>query len=157
MNIKKIASASMIGLAALTLAGCSLSSNVASLEPYAPSDGVQLDTQALKARNLILVQGSSGKAALIGSFVNSGTQEVKASVSTKDASGKDVRVEFTVPAGSKFDIGYNGTDPVTMQLDMVPGQMHEVYVSDGTDPVGALVPVVDGSLLEYSAYAESLN
>lgn len=157
MNIKKFASVSLIGLAALALTGCSLTGNVASLEPYAPSDGVQLDAENLKTRNLILIQGASGKAVLIGSFVNSTNEEVSASIQTKDSAGQDVRVEFQVASGEKFDIGYNGTDPITLQLDAVPGQMHQVYVSDGADPIGLLVPVVDGSLEEYRSYAEALN
>ncbi|MEY3614468.1 MAG: hypothetical protein RL752_376, partial [Actinomycetota bacterium] len=37
MNVKKIGSLSLLALATLSLAGCSLTNNVASLEPYAPS------------------------------------------------------------------------------------------------------------------------
>lgn len=156
MNLRKIASVSMIGMAALSLAGCSLSHNVASLDPYAPSDGVLLNTSSLKARNVLLIQGESGKAVLIGSFVG-GNQDVTATLQTLDADGKEVRVEFNVPAGKKFDIGYNGTDPITLQLNAEPGSMHEVYLNDGTDPIGILVPVVDGSLQEYRSYAEALG
>lgn len=157
MNLKKIASVSMIGLAALSLAGCSLSNNVASLDPYAPSDGVLVDTNNLKARNLLLIQGESGKAVLIGSFVNSKAQDVTATLQTQDVDGNDVRVEFNVPAEQKFDIGYNGTEGITLQLNAEPGSMHEVYLNDGSDPIGILVPVVDGSLEEYRPYAESLG
>ena len=157
MNLQKIASVSMIGLAALSLAGCSLSNNVASLDPYAPSDGVLVDTNNLKARNLLLIQGESGKAVLIGSFVNSQARDVTATLQTRDVDGKDVRVEFNVPAEQKFDIGYNGTEGITLQLNAEPGSMHEVYLNDGSDPIGILVPVVDGSLEEYRPYAESLG
>jgi hypothetical protein len=157
VNLKKIASVSLIGLSALTLAGCSLSNNVASLEPYAPSDGVMVDTTSLKARNLLLIQGESGKAVLIGSFVSGSTQDVKASLQTLDVDGKEVRVEFAVAAGEKFDIGYNGTEAIALQLNAEPGSMHQVYLNDGTDPVGILVPVVDGSLEEYRSFAEELG
>ena len=157
MNVKKIASLYLMALVTLSLAGCSLSNNVASLEPYAPSDGVQVDAQSLKARNVLLIQGVSGKAVLIGSFVNSSTQDLMASVQTKDSAGQDVRVEFAVKAGTKFDLGYNGTEPITFKLDGVPGQLHEVAVSGGGDPYVLEVPVMDGSLAEYRDYAEALN
>jgi hypothetical protein len=157
VNLKKITSVSLIALSALALTGCSLSREVTSLEPYAPSDGVQLDIQDLKVRNLILIQGTSGKAVLIGSFVNSSKNDVLATLTTKDSSGEELRVEFPVTAESKFDMGYNGTEPLAFQLDLVPGQMHSVYVNAGQDPMEILVPVVDGSLEEYREYAESLG
>lgn len=157
MKLKKITSVSLIALSALALTGCSLSREVTSLEPYAPSDGVQLDIQDLKVRNLILIQGTSGKAVLIGSFVNSSKNDVLATLTTKDSSGEELRVEFPVSAESKFDMGYNGTEPLAFQLDLVPGQMHSVYVNAGQDPMEILVPVVDGALAEYREYAESLG
>lgn len=164
MNVKKITSLSLMALATLSLAGCSLSHNVASLDPYAPSDGVQVDAQNLKARNVLLIQGESGKAVLIGSFVNSSMEDLMASVQTKDAAGQDVRVEFAVKAGTKFDLGYNGTEPITFQLSIPPegekavsGWVHTVAVSGGGDPYVLNVPVMDGALEEYRQYAEALN
>ena len=157
MNVKKITSLTLLTLASLSLAGCSLSGNVESLKPYAPSDGVQVDAQSLKARNVLLIQGESGRAVLIGSFVNSSQEDLMASVQTKDSAGQDIRVEFAVKAGTKFDLGYNGTETITFKLDGTPGQVHEVAVSGGGDPFVLNVPVMDGSLLEYREYAESLN
>ncbi len=157
MNVKKITSLTLVALASLSLAGCSLSGNVESLRPYAPSDGVQVDAQSLKARNVLLIQGESGRAVLIGSFVNSSQEDLVGSVQTKDSAGQDIRVEFAVKAGTKFDIGYNGTEPITFRLDGNPGQVHDVAVSGGGDPFVLNVPVMDGSLLEYREYAESLN
>lgn len=157
MNVKKITSLTLLALATLSLAGCSLSGTVSSLQPYAPSDGVQVDAQSLKARNVLIIQGESGRAVLIGSFVNSSQEDLMASVQTKDASGQDIRVEFSVKAETKFDLGYNGTEPITFKLDGTPGQVHEVAVSGGGDPFVLDVPVMDGSLEEYRAYAEALN
>jgi len=157
VNVKKITSLTLLSLATLSLAGCSLSGTVSSLQPYAPSDGVQVDAQSLKARNVLIIQGDSGRAVLIGSFVNSSQDDLVASVQTKDAAGQDIRVEFAVKAGTKFDLGYNGTEPITFKLDGTPGQVHEVAVSGGGDPFVLDVPVMDGSLEEYRAFAEALN
>jgi hypothetical protein len=106
---------------------------------------------------VLLIQGKSGNAVLIGSFVNSSQEDLMASVQTKDSAGQDIRVEFAVKAGTKFDLGYNGTEPVTFKLNGMPGQVHEVAVSGGGDPYVLNVPVMDGSLEEYREYAESLD
>ena len=157
MKFKRFIAVLAITASAVALSGCSLSRYTASLDPYAPSDGVQLDIQNLKARNLMLIQGASGNAILIGSFVNSGTSNVTANLQTKDLNGEEIRLSFEVAAGKKFDLGYNGTEGVILKLDAVPGSMHSVYLAGDSDPVEILVPVMDGSLEEYRQYSESLN
>ena len=157
MKFKKFIALASVALATVALSGCSLSRDIASLDMYAPSDGVQLDIEQLKARNVMLIKGASGNAVLIGSFVNSGTQAITATIQTEDGNGEVVRVAFEVGAGKKFDLGYNGTEPVTFKLDGMPGQVHEVAVSGGGDPYVLNVPVMDGSLEEYREYAESLD
>ena len=76
------------------LAGCSLSREVASLDPYAPSDGVQVDTEALKARNVMFVVDVDGNAVLIGSFINPGQGAVSATLETMDSNGTDAGANF---------------------------------------------------------------
>ena len=139
------------------LSGCSLSREVASLDMYSPSDGTMLDVANLKARNVMFIKGAGNKVMLIGSFVNSGMEPVMASIQTKDASGEDIRVAFEVKPSGKFDIGYNGTEGVIMTLDEKPGAMHSIFLSNGSDPIEMLVPIMDGSLAEYRPFVESLN
>lgn len=157
MQIKKIATLTSLVLATALLSGCSLSREVTSLEMYAPSDGTMVDAESLKARNVMIIKGSGNKALLIGSFVNSGMEPVMASLQTTDSTGEEIRVAFEVKPAGKFDLGYNGTEGVLLSLDSKPGSLHTIYVSDGSDPIELVVPVMDGSLAEYRPFVESLN
>ncbi len=157
MQIKKIATLTSLVLATSLLSGCSLSREVTSLEMYAPSDGTMVDAESLKARNVMIIKGSGNKALLIGSFVNSGMDPVMASLQTTDSTGEEIRVAFEVKPAGKFDLGYNGTEGVLLSLDAKPGSIHTIYVSDGSDPIELVVPVMDGSLAEYRPFVESLN
>jgi hypothetical protein len=157
LQIKKIATLTSLLVATTLLSGCSLSREIASLDMYAPSDGTMVDVETLKARNVMFIKGSNNKVMLIGSFVNSGKELVMASIQTKDAAGEDIRVAFEVKPNGKFDLGYNGTEGVVMTLDEKPGSLHSIYVSNGSDPVEMLVPIMDGSLAEYRPFVEALN
>ena len=157
MNIKKIVSLSTVVLASIALSGCSLSRDVASLDMYTPSDGVQVDLETLKVRNAMFIAGSSGNVILIGSFVNSGMENVTATIQTTDGNGEEVRLSFEVPAGKKVDLGYNGQDGVVMALDVLPGSMYPIFVSGASDPVEMLVPVMNGALAEYRPFVELVD
>ena len=136
------------------LAGCSLSREVASLGPYAPSDGVQVDTEELKARNVMFVVDDAGNAVLIGSFINPGQGAVSATLETLDSNGTVVMTEMTVEAGAKFDLGYNGTEGKFLYLTETPGSMHPVYMRVTGDPTRMLVPILDGALEEYRGFID---
>ncbi len=140
---------------AVSLAGCSLSREVASLDPYAPSDGVQLDAGDLKLRNLLFVVDEDGNAVLIGSLVNGSDSEISGSLETMDSNGEVVVTEFSVAAGTKYDLGYNGTEGKELFLTEMPGSLHPVYVrTAGSDPVELPAPVMDGSLAEYRDFID---
>jgi len=157
LNVKKIVSLSTVVLASIALSGCSLSRDVASLDMYTPSDGVQVDLETLKVRNAMFIAGSSGNVILIGSFVNSGMENVTATIQTTDGNGEEVRLSFEVPAGKKIDLGYNGQDGVVMALDVLPGSMYPIFVSGASDPVEMLVPVMNGALAEYRPFVELVD
>lgn len=154
MKAKKITAlvAAIVTIFALT--GCSLSREVASLDPYAPSDGVQVDTEELKARNLMFVVDDAGNAVLIGSFINPGSSAVSATLETLDSNGTVVMTQMTVEAGAKFDLGYNGTDGKFLYLTETPGSMHPVYMRVTGDPTRMLVPILDGALEEYRGFID---
>jgi len=144
--------AAIVTIFALT--GCSLSREVASLDPYAPSDGVQVDTDELKARNVMFVVDDAGNAVLIGSFINPSQGAVSATLETLDSNGTVVMTEMTVEAGAKFDLGYNGTEGKYLYLTETPGSMHPVYMRVTGDPTRMLVPILDGALEEYRGFID---
>lgn len=139
-----IASAVMLGTT-----GCSLSHDVASLQDYAPSDGQQVQVGDLKLRNaFILVK--DGQAALFGSVVNSGLDDVDAAVQYVNAAGSNESVPFPVSAGEKVDLGYNGTAPIMLDTKVEPGALLSVKLLDGVNPgKSVFVPVLDGKDAHY--------
>lgn len=147
--------ATLITLFALT--GCSLNSEVESLRPYAPSDGVQSDVDSLKSRNLMFIRNDNGQAILIGSFINSSQDELMASIETLDANGESVKFEFSIEPGGKYDLGYNGNPGLVLEINDIAGSMRNVFLTAEGDPFGKLVPVLDGTLEEYRSFVEDLN
>ena len=154
LKAKKFTAVIAAILTIFALTGCSLSREVASLDPYAPSDGVQVDTDELKARNVMFVVDDAGNAVLIGSFINPGQGAVSATLETLDSNGTVVMTEMTVEAGAKFDLGYNGTEGKFLYLTETPGSMHPVYMRVTGDPTRMLVPILDGALEEYRGFID---
>lgn len=154
MKTKKIVAAIAAFITIFALAGCSLSQEVASLDPYSPSDGVQVDLPELKARNVLFVSDSDGNSVLIGSFINATDGTVSAQLETMDSDGKVVLTDITIPAEGKFDLGYNGTEGKRLFLNELPGSMHPVYIRVDGDPTEILVPILDGTLEEYRPFID---
>lgn len=157
MTIKKLTALLASLLTVVALSGCSLSRDVASLDMYAPSDGVLADIGQLKARNFLLIKGTGSEAVLIGSIVNSGQEAKTAGIQVIDQAGNRTSYQFEVGAKGKFDLGYGGNDGIVLTISEGPGSMHMIYFSDGSSPIEVMVPVLDGQLEEYRSFAESLN
>ncbi len=154
MKTKKIIATLAALVTIFALAGCSLNREVASLDPYSPSDGVQVDLPELKARNVLFVSDTDGNSVLIGSFINTTDSIVSAQLETMDSEGKLVITDITIPAEGKFDLGYNGTEGKRLFLTELPGSMHPVYIRAGGDPAEMLVPILDGTLAEYRPFVD---
>jgi hypothetical protein len=153
----KLATIAAALITVLALSGCSLNREVESLRPYAPSDGVQSEVGDLKSRNLMFIRNEEGRAVLIGSFVNSSQNELMASIQTEDAAGESIRFDFSVEPGGVYDLGYNGNPGIVLDVQEIAGAMRNVFISAGGDPMGKLVPVLDGTLEEYRPFAEALD
>ncbi len=154
MKTKKLLASIAALLTVFALAGCSLSREVASLDPYSPSDGVQVDLPELKARNVLFVSDGEGNSVLIGSFLNTTDGTLVAQIETMDSQGKVVLTDITIPAQGKFDLGYNGTEGKRLFLTELPGSMHPVFIRAGGDPTEILVPILDGTLEEYRPFID---
>jgi hypothetical protein len=154
LKTKKLLASIAALLTVFALAGCSLSREVASLDPYSPSDGVQVDLPELKARNVLFVSDGEGNSVLIGSFLNTTDGTLVAQIETMDSQGKVVLTDITIPAQGKFDLGYNGTEGKRLFLTELPGSMHPVFIRAGGDPTEILVPILDGTLEEYRPFID---
>lgn len=152
------ASLLLVGLA-LGTSGCSLTGNVASLDMYAPSDGQQVDLEAIKARNFMYLVADSGAGYLIGSLVNISNEDrvVKLQYPNPETGG-NVDIFYEVAANSKLDFGYNGNPAMELQLVGKPGQTALVYVLESdSSSAGMRVPILDGTLAEYRLLLEQLE
>jgi hypothetical protein len=154
LKTKKLIAALAALVTVFALTGCSLSREVASLDPYSPSDGVQVDLPELKARNVLFVSDAEGNSVLIGSFLNTTDATLVAQLETMDSNGEVVFTDITIPAEGKFDLGYNGTEGKRLFLTELPGSMHPVYIRAGGDPTEMLVPILDGTLEEYRPFID---
>jgi hypothetical protein len=157
--VRRIAIALAATAMTLGLSACSLTGNVASLDPYSPSDGQQIDLESIKARNFIYLVGDSGRGFLIGSLVSTATTDMKVKLQYVDPA-TDERTDyfFDVPAGSKIDFGYNGNPAVELPVVETPGQTAKFYLLESDSISGTIqVPVLDGTLAEYRILLEQLE
>jgi hypothetical protein len=141
------------------LSACSLTGNVASLDPYSPSDGQQIDLESVKARNFIYLVGESGRGFLIGSLVSTSTSDMLIKLQyVEPTTDERTDVFFDVPAGSKIDFGYNGNPAVQLPVVEVPGQTAKFFLLESDSISGIIqVPVLDGTLAEYRMLLEQLE
>ena len=159
MLVRRIAIALAATAMTLSLSACSLSGNVASLDPYSPSDGQQIDLESVKARNFIYLVSDSGRGFLIGSLVSTSPTDMRVKLQYVDSS-TDERTDyfFDVPAGSKVDFGYNGNPAVELPVVELPGQTAKFYLLESESISGIIqVPVLDGTLAEYQMLLEQLE
>lgn len=157
--VRRLAASALIATLALSTSACSLSGNVASLQPYSPSDGQQVDLESVKARNFIYLVSESGKGFLIGSLVNSGSEARVVKIQYVDPNSQAKTDYFVeVPAGAKLDFGYNGNPAISMPVVEVPGQTALFYLLESDTVNGDMkVPVLDGTLSEYKALLQLLE
>lgn len=147
--------------AALLAAGCSVTSPATVIEPYPPSDGVQVDIRdpadgsALKLRNFLVVASADGKRGqVIGAVVNTGSSQVQLQLAATSSSSTGAPVQVEVPAAGLTQIGPSGT-PVVLDQISAPGTFLEMTA--GTSAGGTQsfsVPVVPATG-DYAALAPS--
>ncbi len=159
MFVRRLAATALIATLALSTSACSLSGNVASLQPYSPSDGQQVNLENVKARNFIYLVSDSGQGFLIGSLVNQAAEAKVVKIQYVDPNSQ-AKTDFFVEVapGSKLDFGYNGNPAISMPVVEVPGQTALFYFLE-SDTVNAQmkVPVLDGTLSEYRALIQLLE
>jgi hypothetical protein len=143
----------------LVTTGCSLTpaDRIASMKDYAPSDGSQISVGDLKLRNaFILTNGTT--TALFASAVNSGVDDIDATIQYEAADGEKRNVNFPVFAGEKMDLGYGGTAPVTLELQALEGTNVQMWVLDNVNAGQSInVPVLSGQMSEYSELYDLLE
>jgi hypothetical protein len=159
MNIRKFATVAIAASIMLGTTGCTFMNPVASRIDYAPSDGTQVNLESVDARNFIYLNDRNGHAALFGSLVNRGLETASVKLQYADAgSGEKKEAVYTLLPQQKLDFGYNGASALDFNLGGKPGQTVTVFVVAGTETGKAMnVPVLDGTLAEYSELVKQLG
>jgi hypothetical protein len=137
-------------------AGCSFFAPQSTLKRYDPSDGVGATVGQVKVRNALLLTKDGQLASFLVNLVNDGTKTVDVLIqydgtTASGASGKvDTRVQLD--AGEVKTFGSSTTRQLLFTgIDSKAGSLFPVFVQYGTlTGQQLLVPVLDGSLTEYS-------
>ena len=179
MVVRKFVTALAVSTAlVLGTTGCSLSHNIASMQPFAPSDGTQITVDGVKGLNMIyLTKRVSGLdavevGALIGSFVNNSGEPVQLRIQYEvDGSEapdvisiqKKEWVSEIIAPGEKYDIGYNESPAISgialgsKKTPAMPGELVSIFIAVNDGPGSELkVPALDGSLEQYLPLVDNL-
>jgi len=159
MFVRKFVTGVAIGAAVLlSTSGCSITSNIATLQKYSPSDGFSLDYGTVKFRNFFYVV-IGDQRHLVGSVVNSGLDSQTVTLQYLDAAtGEKVNYELTVDAGKKLDFGFNENPSLEFNLLGVAGGTTSFYVLQPDTPAkNFIVPVLDGTLPIYQDLVTDLG
>jgi len=137
--------------AGLLLGGCSFTSRDVTLEPYAPSDGLQADLGDVLVRNVLVVsEGNGAPGVLSGAVVNRGDQDATVLV---EVSG--LLTELDVAAGATVFMGpFDEPDGELVVLDAVDAIAGGIVAVSFADPAADSATLEVPVLLPEGAYAE---
>ncbi|HSP52198.1 MAG TPA: hypothetical protein VLO00_04810 [Cryobacterium sp.] len=134
----------------LGTSGCNLLAPQSTTTKYDASDGVSGDVGDVAIRNAMLLSDDGEVANLVVTVVNSGDSAHSLSVQYDDGTQK-VTQDVNVDANSSVTFGTPDAPAVTVTADVAPGSLFPVFFQYGNETgVEVLVPVLDGSLEEYS-------
>ena len=121
MLIRRTIIASAIAITTvLGTSACNLTSPVASMDYYAPSDGAQVDLGALKARNLMVLlavdEDNKPHYGFVGSFANSSSTEITFAVRLTTKNGNFEPPLFTVGPYQVKSFGFENQPVIKADL-----------------------------------------
>ncbi|MDO4919258.1 hypothetical protein [Kocuria sp.] len=139
------------GVAALavltTVSGCAYISPQATLDSFAPADGVQMDLGDMQLRNILVVgESADSEGRVLGTVINNGNDEQSL---TLDAGGATATIQ--VPANGEVIL--EKSKPVILdRAGANPGLMVTTkFTGDGKDNTVS-VPVLDHTYARYASF-----
>jgi hypothetical protein len=151
VKARLIASVVLAASVVLGTSACNLVAPQATTKLYDPSDGVSGRVGDLKIRNAMIIAGENGTDGnLVAAVTNGGGGSESLSIQFGD--GENGTVTTSIPAESTVSFGTADDEPVLLEgINAEPGSIVEVFFQYGDETgVEILVPVLDGSLEEYS-------
>ena len=157
MAVSKFAAVTIAASMLLGTTGCTFMSPVASRIEYAPADGSQVDLETVKIRNFVYVTNGT-VSAISGSIVNPGLESKIVRIQYTDAAVNEAKeVTFTVNAGQRIDLGYNGGQALAINLGGKAGDIVRINVAEGSVTEEMRIPVLDGTFEFYKPVIDSLQ
>lgn len=149
-----VSSLALAAALSLGLAGCGMFVPTATLEQYAPSDGIDVTIETVAVRNLMLVSDAEGKEFnVVFTGVNNGDSPALLRLTFVNASGSaEATADFNLEPGlNVFGPKGGETKPTYIELNgPMPGDTVTAFVEvAGLESVERDVPVLDGVLKEY--------
>ncbi len=133
-------------VAVSTVVGCSEMSPQTTQLHYEASDGINGTAGSLGVRNLLLITDSEDAktANVVGTLVNTGSSALKVDLSTSGGSAS-----VTVPAGGR--VALSQSPQVQLPVSQQPGLLTPMAITGGSNELKLQVPLLDGTLPEYSS------
>jgi hypothetical protein len=139
------------GAAALTLlasTGCGAINEQATTKAYSASDGIVANVGPIGLRNVMVVAESEDSAGrLLGTVVNTSDSPVQLSLT-----GSGSTATVTVPADGQIRFEDEANKTTVDRPGAAPGALANVTVRVNNESADVRVPVLDGTLPEYSSY-----
>ncbi len=153
VRTRAVASVAVAALVLLGTTACNFVAPQVTMQPYSPSDGTETTVGDVKVLNAILLTEDGEAANLLASVVNGSDSRVQLKVQYESGAEK-VDKRFTVGGGEHQSIGTADGLAITLEnIDAKPGDLFPIYLQYGNaDGKQLLVPVLDGTLPEYSEY-----
>ena len=159
MKTRRIASSLALAAAlALGATGCSLIAPQGTLEPYAPSDGVDVTIENIAVRNLLLIADESGENFnVVFTGVNNTAEDAIVRITFVQDSSEASADFLLAPGSTSFGNPEGDAAPQLISIaDLKPGATVEAFFEvAGGGEAQYMVPVLDGTLAEYQPYVLS--
>lgn len=138
-------------LSLAVVAGLAACSPITTDRPYAASDGIRVEVaDGVTVENLLVLTSAEGApGAVQGGLVNNGTTDVTVAIDT---------LRFDVPARSTVLLGgENGEEASIPSVAAAPGAVLRIPVGTPEDATEVPVPVLDGTLPEYTEHVPATS
>lgn len=152
MKARLVSAVVLASAVALGTTGCGFFTPQATSYEYAPSDGVNVDVDAVLVRNaLFIVNDEATNFNLTMSTVSEAKSAEELTVTAVIDGVRSTKQITVEPGSTQFGNAEEGQEQIVFtDLDAKAGQTISVFFSTaGSDEVEQYVPVLDGTLEEY--------
>ncbi|MBL5974585.1 MAG: DNA modification methylase [Candidatus Leucobacter sulfamidivorax] len=156
MKTRLATSLALAAAVTLGLTGCGLVAPQATLDPYSPSDGIEVTIADVDVRNLMLITDAEARELnVVFTAVNNSQSSQTVGFRFENSKGSSsASADFRLDPGTTRFGGPEGEATIISMTGVEAGSMITVYVQGAGGDVERQVPVIDGTLQDADgAYA----